>query len=156
MMPTLLPLDERREEALKVRQATLDDVDAVMEWGVRFHAYSIWGKRVPIVEDDWRETVTSLLGSDDAAVFMTDNGFCGGLIFPMYFNKSYRIAQELFWFASSGGSALREAFEDWAKERGAQAIQMSCIADDREAAVRRLFRKAGYDATETALMKEIA
>jgi hypothetical protein len=100
--------------------------------------------------------VTNLLASDEAAVFLSDGGFCGGLVFPMYFNHDYRIAQELFWFAGKDGTALREAFEAWAKDRGCQAIQMSCIADDREKAVRRLFRMSGYAATETALMKEIA
>ena len=139
-----------------VRRATLDDLDAVLEWGRKFHAYSPWGKRVPIVETDWRQTVTGLLSSDDAAVFVSEGGFCGGLIFPMYFNFGFRIAQELFWYADHGGTELRQAFEDWARSRGADAIQMSCIADDRETAVRRLLRKAGYDATETSLMKEIA
>lgn len=139
-----------------VRKAAPEDLEAVMEWGRRFHAYSPWGKRVAIAEADWRQTVESLLASEDAAVFVSDGGFCGGLIFPMYFNHAYRVAQELFWFAEADGTALREAFEAWAKSRGAQALQMSCIADEREAAVRRLFRKAGYAATETSLMKEIA
>ncbi len=138
-----------------IRQATLDDVDVVAEWGRKFHAYSIWGKRVPICDEDWRQTVTKLLSSDDAAIFVSEGGFCGGLMFSMYFNNSYRIAQELFWFADADGTALREAFETWAQERGADAIQMSCIADSRETAVRRLFRKAGYAATETSLMKEV-
>lgn len=139
-----------------IRKAAPEDVDLVMEWGAKFHAYSPWGQRVEIVDEDWRQTVTSLLSSDDAAVFVSEGGFCGGLIFPMYFNHGYRIAQELFWYAQADGTALREAFEGWARDRGAQALQMSCIADDREPAVRRLFRKAGYAATETSLMKEIA
>lgn len=138
-----------------IRQATIEDVETVMEWGRKFHAYSPWGKRVPIAEDDWRQTVENLLGSDDAAVFIGDHGFCGGLIFSMYFNHGYRIGQELFWFASKDGKELREAFEDWAKSRGCSSIQMSCIADGREKAVRRLFGMAGYDATETSLMKEL-
>jgi len=140
----------------EIRKAGPDDLEAVVEWGRKFHAYSPWGKRVPIEDEDWRRTVANLLASEDAAVFVSDGGFCGGLIFPMYFNFSFRIAQELFWFADHGGTELREAFEDWARARGADAIQMSCIADDRETAVRRLFRKAGYSATETSLMKEIA
>lgn len=139
-----------------IKRATPADLETVMEWGRKFHAYSPWGARVPIVEEDWRQTVSNLLASEDAAIFFSDGGFCGGLIFPMYFNFSFRIAQEMFWFADHDGTALREAFEAWAESRGAKAIQMSCIADDREKAVRRLFRKAGYDATETALMKEIA
>jgi hypothetical protein len=139
-----------------IRQATMDDIEDVLEWGRKFHAYSPWGKRVPINEPDWRATVTNLLQSDEAAVFVSDGGFCGGLIFPMYFNHDFRIAQEFFWFADHDGTALREAFESWAKDHGASAIQMSCIADDREKAVRRLFRQSGYAATETALMKEIA
>ena len=137
-----------------VRRAALDDLEAVVEWGRKFHAYSPWGKRVPIEDADWRQTATMLVTSEDAAVFVSEHGFCGGLIFPMYFNFGFRIAQELFWFADRDGTLLREAFEDWARSRGADAIQMSCIADERETAVRRLFRKAGYSAVETSLMKE--
>jgi hypothetical protein len=140
----------------EIRKASAEDLEAVVEWGRRFHAYSPWGKRVRIEDADWRQTVTNLLASEDAAVFVSEGGFCGGLIFPMYFNHAYRVAQELFWFAEADGTQLREAFEDWARSRGADALQMSCIADDREAAVRRLFRRAGYAATETSLMKEIA
>jgi hypothetical protein len=140
-----------------ISRATPDDVETVMEWGRKFHAYSPWGERVPIDEADWRQTVENLLGSEDAAIFMSDGGFCGGLIFSMYFNHSYRIGQELFWYAPKDGKELREAFENWAvNERGCQSTQMSCIADKREKAVRRLFGMAGYRATETSLMKEFA
>lgn len=139
-----------------VRKATADDISTVVEWGRKFHAYSPWSKRVPINDADWEATVANLIASEDAAVYLSDGGFCGGLIFPMYFNSGFRIAQELFWFADHDGTELRQAFESWARDCGAQAIQMSCIADEREKAVRRLFRKAGYAATETSLMKEIA
>ena len=139
-----------------IRQATMDDIEDVLEWGRKFHAYSPWGKRVPINEPDWRATVTNLLQSDEAAVFVSDGGFCGGLIFSMYFNHNFRIGQELFWYADHDGKALREAFEEWAITQGCQALQMSCIADKREPAVRRLFRVAGYMPTETSLMKELA
>jgi hypothetical protein len=138
-----------------IRQATIEDVETVMDWGRKFHAYSPWGKRVPIAEDDWRQTVENLLASEDGAVFIGEHGFCGGLMVPLYFNYGFRIAQELFWYANKDGTALRKAFEAWAADQGASAIGMSCIADDREKAVRRLFRGAGYAATETALMKEL-
>jgi|GEM_PF-2171877 len=55
-----------------IKRATPADLETVMEWGRKFHAYSPWGARVPIVEEDWRQTVSNLLASEDAAIFFSD------------------------------------------------------------------------------------
>lgn len=139
-----------------IRQAGLEDVPAILEWGERFHAYSPWGKRTQYDPESTRKTVEYLIKAPEGAIFITEAGVCGGLIFPLYFNHAYRIAQELFWFAPGDGTDLRQAFEEWAREQGASAIQMSCLADKRESAMRRLLSRHGYRATETSLIREIA
>lgn len=138
-----------------IRQASLEDIETVLDLGRRFHAYSPWSERASLNEDHWRQTAHNLLTGETSAIFLSEDGFCGGLIFPLYFNWDYLIAQELFWFAKSGGTEVRQAFENWAKGRGAVAIQMSCLADKREAAMRRLLTRKGYVATETQLLREL-
>lgn len=136
-----------------VRQATLSDIDQIIAWGREFHTYGPWRDRVPFVEADLRVSIGAMLESENGAVFIDDNGMCGGILFPMYFNLSHLVAQELFWW-SKDGREVREAFEAWAMARGASSIQMSCLADDRESATRRLFRIRGYRPIETSLWKE--
>lgn len=142
---------------MTVREAGQDDVARVVELGRAFFEYSPWSEFVSFSAKDTERTVGHLIESPDGVVFLSDRGIIGGLIFPLYFNAAYRIAQELFWYANGpDGAALRQAFERWAKDWGANAIQCSCLADEREPAVRRLYRKAGYRPTELSLLREVA
>lgn len=138
-----------------VREATLADVPDILRHGRDFFDYSPWAGRTQYDEVSTQQTVESLITHSDGVVFISDAGILGGSIFPLYFNHSYRIAYEHFWFAPDGGGDLRQAFEGWAKVRGAVAIQMSCLVDEREPAMRRLYRIKGYEPTETGLIKEI-
>jgi GNAT superfamily N-acetyltransferase len=139
-----------------IREATRADVPFILERGRAFFEYSPWATRTEYDEASTRATIEHLIAAPDGVIFISEGGVIGGLIFPLYFNADYRIAQELFWFAPGRGVELRKAFEAWAKERGASAIQMSCLADEREPAMRRLYRIKGYEPIETGLIKEIA
>ena len=60
------------------------------------------------------------------------------------------------WFAEEDGGSLLEAFEQWSIQNGARMIDMSCIANEREDAVLRLFKRKGYNKMENHLVKEVA
>ena len=138
-----------------IRRATLSDVPRIVQLGRKFHAYSIW-RDLPYDLEAVARTAYSMVKNEDGAVFLSDDGLCGGLINALYFSPSHRIAVELFWYAPTEGKELREAFEAWAVERGADAIQFSALADDRRGATERLYRMAGYNPVETVLMKRVA
>lgn len=142
-------------EAMTVeRVTTTEQIDRVVEIGRRFHAGSIW-RDTPFVESDVRSVVGQLVDGA-GAVWMSDAGVVGLVRSPLWFNASVAVAVELFWYAEDGsGAALRAAAEQWASHAGLAYHQMSGMVDEREGALRRLMRAAGYEAKEVAYMKRL-
>lgn len=135
-----------------ITKATRDDMARVMACARAFHAYGVW-KHVPLDEAAF-EAFAGALIDGAGVILLSDDGFCGGILSPAYFNPSFVIAAELFWWGEGEGRALREAFEAWAQQHGANAVQFSAMADDRLPAVSRLYRMAGYQPVECGFVKE--
>lgn len=135
-----------------IRQATPDDMPHILACARAFHAYGVW-KHVPLDETAFCAFAEAVVNGA-GAIFVSDDGMCGGVVSPFYFNPAFRLAAELFWWAPSEGRALREAFEAWAKDQGASAVQFSAMADEHLPAVSRLYRMAGFKPVETAFVKE--
>ncbi len=135
-----------------IRRATGEDLGQAVAFAKAFHAESVhaW-----IPTDDEALTVWMAGLIEGGAVFLSDEGIIGGVILPLYFNPSYRIAAELFWWAPKEGRALREAYEAWAKEQGAFISQFSGQRNERAETVEKLFRRAGYTPVETGYMKRL-
>lgn len=137
-----------------IRPATLDDMPTILALGAEFLAESP-SKWIPLAEDDFAATCATLI-EGAGAIFLSDDGFIGGVLVPCYFNHAYTFAAELFWFARKEGQELREAFEAWGRNMGAAAATGSGLANDRERAIRRVFSRAGYETMEIGFMKRIA
>lgn len=135
-----------------IRPATLDDMPTILALGAEFLAESPH-RWVPFDPDAFSGFAAHMI--EHGAIFLSDDGFIGGMLVPCYFNPAFTFASELFWFARKEGRQLREAFEAWARAAGADAIAASGLVDDREAAVRRIWTRAGYAASEIAFMKRI-
>ena len=87
-------------------------------------------------------------------IFLSEDGFCGGMLAPVYFSSETKIASELFWHCEdSHGQALHAAFEAWAKDSGADIVEMTGQINAREKGIRRLYRARGYDAREIGFFK---
>lgn len=135
---------------MTVRQALPEDLPAVVAYGAEFHAASVH-RGFPLDIGAFAGFAARLI--DDGGVFLSDTGFIGGALVPLYFSPAVLIAAELFWFTKAEGAALREAFEGWARSRGAAVVQFSSMADERERAVARVLRCAGYAPAETSYLK---
>jgi hypothetical protein len=133
-----------------IRRAVTEDRAAILLMGERFHGYSPW-RDVEFDRDAVGVFVDGLLIS--GAIFLHDDGMCGGIISPPYFNPAFALAVEFFWYAPTGDKGLRAAFEAWAREGGALGVQFSALADDHLPAVSRLYRRAGFIPAETAFVK---
>ena len=109
------------------------------------------------VEDDMRQTFLNIMQEPTAAVFLTDTAMIGGLLSPLFFNKTHIVAHELFWWSEKGsrdGARVRKAFEAWAELSGAAEVLMTCLADDDENRMRSILeRRHGYEALECKLRK---
>lgn len=136
-----------------IRAATLEDMPRVLELGAEFLAIGPYAW-VPLDLAAFEAFAGQMI--EHGAIFLADDGIIGGCLYPFYFNPSVVMAAELFWYSPTNGRALRTAFEDWAKEKGCVAITCSGLANEREATIRRLYGRAGYEATEVAFVKRIA
>lgn len=138
-----------------MRQAILSDIPELLRIGRLFHAASPYADLVEYDEPSMAQVLTNLINGA-GVVWMSQHAICGGLLTPLHFNHSALVAAELFWFSEKGsGSDVREAFENWAADQGATFIQMSCLVNDKERPMRRLFRGKGYGAKEVSFLKVV-
>lgn len=136
-----------------VRRATEADIPAIVDMGARLHETGPWAD----VEYD-RAAVAGFVATilQSGAVFLSEDGMCGGAIFPFYINPAFKTATEFFWWAPKGGQPLRDAFERWAKENGASAVLFSGLYNDRLPALTRIYRRVGYAPGELSFVKRVA
>lgn len=119
-----------------------------------FHAYGVWS-HAPFDEAAVRATFERMDDGENAYLEASDTGLIGGVLVPLWFSPGVTTAAELFWYAEAAGEGqrLRANFERWARERGAQYVQFSAMADGHEAALKRLFSRAGYELCELGFRK---
>jgi hypothetical protein len=137
---------------MAIRKATLNDVPAIVDMGVQFHAYSPF-KDIPFDPEATARFVAGCI--ETGAVFLSEHGMCGGVVAPFYFNPRFTQATEFFWWSpvKGEGRELREAFEAWAKEAGASAVQFGALADGKYEDVARNYTAAGFKPMETTFLK---
>lgn len=133
-----------------IRKATHDDLPEILKLGAEFLAYSpyAWAELDP---DAFATFAGHMI--ENGAIFLSDYGMIGGILSPLYFNPSVVLAAELFWWARTEGKALKAAFEAWAVEQGCAGITFTGLTDHHEAAIRRIYSRAGYAASEVAFVK---
>lgn len=133
-----------------IRPATLEDLPEVLRLAAEFHAFSPY-RDYPFDADAFAGFAGRLI--EGGVIFLSEDGMIGGLLNPLYFNPAVVMAAELFWFARKEGRQLREAFEGWARERGAVGVQASSLCDGQADKIRRNYERAGYAPMETAYLK---
>ena len=119
-----------------------------------FHAASVWADTA-FDEAAVEAFFGGMVSNENATLIVTDTGIIGGLVLPLWFAPSVILGVELFWFSENDGEGreLRERFETWARSHGVTVIQFSAMANEREPALRRLYRAAGYTPCEIGFRK---
>lgn len=92
-----------------------------------------------------------LLTADDGVLLVTDHGAIGGMLSPMWCAPDVKIALELFWWADSGGLSLMRAFQTWAKDRGADMIQVAMIVGRKD--VSTIYDRMGFMPVELSFVR---
>jgi len=134
-----------------IRQATPDDLDRIIELGGQFLAASPYAD-LGYDRPAFGEFAIRMM-EGPGAIFLSDEGFIGGLLNGLYFNPSIVMGVELFWWAKTEGKALRNAFEAWCANNGASGMQSTGLANEREATIRKVYERAGYRACEIGFIK---
>lgn len=127
----------------------------LLKFARAFHALSPYAA-LPFDPNACMRMFSHLEESEDGVLITTPDGFCGGLIMPLWFSPQTRVATELFWFTRGhDGAWLRETFEAWAREKGCNVSAFSALANEREPGLRRIMARAGYHASEVSFQKAI-
>lgn len=135
-----------------IREATEADIPAIVEMGRAFNAAS----RSPVEYDEEQaaEAARGLIALPDGVVLVSEKGMIGGAIAPAYFNAAWRMAVELFWWSEDRqGIRLLRAFEDWAREHGANEVRMTTLASI--AGPERILKRRGYSPAEISYTRAI-
>lgn len=139
--------------SLEIRKASEEDVEHILEMALKFfHASPYRG--VDFDFDAVRNLIKVVMAN--GCVLCTDRGFIAGTLTPLYFAPTEVVATELAWWSEGPegeGSALRDAFEDWALEQGAGAVQMSTLNTPLAPSLARHLTDNGYAPVEVAYMK---
>lgn len=140
-----------------IRLATYEDLPVLGRMGKEFFNASGHGSHTEYVYEDMENTFKQLIDTDG---ILTDgeHGMIGILVFPIYYNKDFLFAQELFWWVDEvkrgGGLAVRlmKAAENMAKDRGAKAMTMISVNHLGNTADK-IYEKMGYTKSETSFMR---
>ena len=149
---------------MNVRQATVADLDVYTDMLAEFHAAS---PMVDVAEYDpvkIRAFLSTSLENDEILLLVGEmNGEIVGIascvIYPLYFSQS-TVGQELWWFltpkarGSGIGKMMFKAMETWSKEKGATALFMIALEDERATAMEKVYFRAGFKPLERTFIKE--
>lgn len=144
-----------------IRPATDVDIPRLVEMGTRFISETTYRDRITNSPDAMLALAERLLtGGDDATVLVADRagavvGMIGLVAFAHHISGE-RVVGEVCWWVDpeargSAGVRLLKAAEQWARARGATAIQMIAPTDD----VARIYLALGYVPVETTFQRNL-
>lgn len=148
-----------------VRPATLHDVPYILEMCQTFYLTSPFFDKLLFDSKKVRSTIEALIKNPDLGVVLLSlfpEGFPSGMLIGMLVEAPFsteKIATELAWYIYPEGRASRasiclvDAFERWAKGKGARISTMMLLDELRGSSVERLYDRRGYELTEKSYMK---
>lgn len=145
---------------MRVRQATVDDVPAIVATGDRFVQDTVYREALADNPAQRAHFVTWLVTTPDGAVWVLEDqdtvvGILGGMIYahPM---DGRRTAAEMFWWVDPGarghGLKLLRAFERWAVAQEAEKVVVAAPSSEVERLCERLHyvkREVSYERMTT-------
>jgi len=151
---------------IEVRRAETADMPSCLNMTARFHAASPISGVAPFDRDGMAVTLRGMIANPRAGIWLAlldgkPVGIAGALLYPLYFNPAYEVAQELFWWlnpdarGSGAGEKLFQTLQTWAKDNGASAVFMIALADNRVGKMDSFYKRAGFQPMERTYMKEV-
>lgn len=146
-MPTLLPPDERRDEA------SLDDLDVIVELGRKFHEQMVYAGD-PFDAEHFRATCQGYIEHPDFVLLIGDKAMCAGMI-GRHPASGQPMASEIFLYSEGArqGLKLLKALKAWAAERGAKTLLLTDQMNLRSLAP--LYARLGAQEVERVYRMEV-
>jgi GNAT superfamily N-acetyltransferase len=142
-----------------IREATADDIPALVRMGMQF-SDTVYADRMDAQPEAIAGSLVSLLDSEIGQVFVSvRSGQVTGVIVLVRFVQPFSgqvTVSELAWWVDPGarghGVRLLQRAEQWAKEQGAVWLQVAAPSE----AVGRLYERMGFEPLEVAYQRRVA
>lgn len=138
-----------------IRDATHDDIPALVGMGCKFHAMSPHKFLGEYDAEAVSRMLAFMIDSPSAVVIRHDNGAIGGVMAPIYFAPGTWMIEESFWWADRDGMSLLSALEDRGRDLGASVVMMCSLDNEHSAAIGRVLSRKGYVPVERRYVKEL-
>jgi len=149
-----------------VRKATETDLPKYIVLAESFHMASPMHGVIGFDAAGYSQFYLSSLQNDSVGIWLAEIddeivGICGALVYPMYFNPSALVVQELWWWltpasrGSGAGGKMFKQIEQWTKEKEASALFMIALEDNRAKKMENLYIRAGFKPMERTFIKEV-
>lgn len=146
-----------------IREATLEDVPALVEMG-RYFADRAQIKElgdIGFCEQSVGTMIETLIKGNDTVVFVDTlmRGCIGGGVYPFWMNTAHLASNGLFWWvteearASTVGRKLWTALEKWSKTKGCTLFQMTCLEGYEPNRIEEMYKRRGYVPLEHVFTK---
>jgi len=154
------------EKTIIVREAVEADLPVYLQLSADFHAASPMQRVCEFEPEGFKEFVINAMDNPDICILAAELngeivGITGGIIYPLYFSPSHKVAQELWWWltpaarGSGVGNKMFKHLQLWSKERGAKTIFMIALEDERAEKMEKVYCRAGFEPMERTFMKGI-
>jgi hypothetical protein len=127
-----------------VREATEADLPFIVELGREAHERSCWAPLAAFDPESFEASCRMLMERETAVVLVADRGSIWMVRHKLYFNHAEAFVQDVFWYATKNGDALRRAAERWAGP-GLCALSRNDGTDPR---LEKLLHRARYAPVE--------
>lgn len=149
-----------------VRKALESDLPQYLILAQAFHAASPMHGSIGFDVPGYSQFYLSSLQNDSIGIWLAEIedeivGVCGALVYPLYFNPSALVVQELWWWltpasrGSGAGGQMFKQIEQWAKDKDAAALFMIALEDNRAKKMENLYIRAGFKPMERTFIKEV-
>jgi GNAT superfamily N-acetyltransferase len=149
-----------------VRKATEADLFEYIKLAQAFHTASPMHGSIGFDVPGYSQFYLSSLQNDNIGIWLAEIenkivGICGALVYPLYFNPSALVVQELWWWltpasrGSGAGGQMFKQIEQWAKDKNASALFMIALEDNRAKKMENLYVRAGFRPMERTFIKEV-
>lgn len=138
-----------------IREATHDDIPALVEMGRQFHAMAPHNPMGAYDGEGVGRMLAFLIESPSAVVLTNGDGAIGGVMAPIYFCPSKLMMEEAFWWARKGGRDLLREFEVKSREMGAACLYLSTLENEHWHLIDRVVTRRGFAPIERRYVKEL-
>lgn len=134
-----------------VRRATAADIPALVDMARAFHVEC--EPRFAFDADHMAQEFERYIAADAATCLTHGLGFIMGVLAPAMSNPAWVVAYEALWWSEDGnGLRLMRAFEEWARDAGADEVKFSHPAGNERAAT--ILTRTGHRPSEIMYSKE--